>query len=86
MKASRHLNKAVILYNQVEDHLEIINDQLRNLLDKEGEDAFITFQSGDGPVVTWGGGYNSTISISSIDELLKMNYEEAVKWLMNRTI
>lgn len=87
MKASKHLEIAERLAERMAKHLAPINEKLAKLMGPSGDDAFITFQPGDGPVVTWGlAGFNSRINSAELDCLLVMDYDEAVDFLERRTI
>jgi hypothetical protein len=86
MKAGKQLARAALWYSRYEAYLADVNQQLADLMAPGGDDAFITHQSGDGFVITWGGGHNTKISPTTLDELLTLPYDDALEWLEARTI
>jgi hypothetical protein len=83
-RVATRMIKIIKLQNQIDDLLISLNEKLANLLEPSGNDAFLTYQSGDGWVITWDI-LNTRVTPSELEALLKMDYETAKEWLEDRS-
>jgi len=84
MKARSLMKKAEAARAKMQDALEPINHQLRELL---GDDiAHVFYQSSDGWCILFDDDHNAPLALSDIDSLFNMDRDDALEYLRKRSI